>query len=329
MTVKTNDDELMASATRPLNVLYFGLSGAFSVPPLEALIEAGFAIRAIVLPALPPPSSGPAVTLPYTQFIPPPSPPHTHRRSLPLLSTTPIHTIVQIAMDHHVPVFEVARLRDPATLSALAAFEPDVVCVACFSQRIPREILHLPRLGCLNVHPSLLPDNRGPDPVFWTFWRGDASTGVTVHLMDEGLDTGPIVVQERIKVREGISEATLEHQCATVGGALLVRAVRGLDAASISPIPQNESLASTYSWPVADDYSITPSRPARWAYNFARGMASRTSPISIVTSERVFRLSVPLGYDANATLGTHFALDGDILSLQCAPGIFRARVIVA
>ena len=319
----------MTSTIRPLNIIYFGLSGAFSGPPLEALIEAGFAIRAIVLPALSSSGSGPTVTPPYTWFSLPSPPLATRRHSLPLLGMTPKRTIVQIATDHLIPVLEISRLRDPATLSALAGLEPDILCVACFSQRIPREILHLPRLGSLNVHPSLLPDNRGPDPLFWTFWRGDTSTGVTIHLIDEGIDTGPIVVQECIEVPPGISEAALEQECATVGGSLLIHAIRGLDAASINPTLQNESLASTYPWPTTDDYSITPDRPARWAYNFACGIAKRVPSISIITPEQVFRLSAALGYDTNATLGTRFTLDGNILSLQCAPGVFRARVTAA
>src|SRR5204862_1767507 len=100
-----------------------------------------------------------------------------------------------------------------------------IICVACFSQRIPRIILDLPRLGCLNVHPSLLPANRGPVPLFWTFREGHQQTGVTIHLMNEGMDTGDILAQEPIEVPSGISYAQLELQCATLGGKLLARTV--------------------------------------------------------------------------------------------------------
>ncbi len=324
--MKTDDERTTyAHTTRPLNVVYFGLSGAFSVPPLEALIEAGFSIRAIVLPTLPSSSNG-ATTPPFTQYIQPSPPPLSNRRSLPLLTTNSTRTIVQIAAKYTIPVLEVARLRDPATSAMIASFKPDVLSVACFSRRIPREIRDIPRLGCLNVHPSLLPSNRGPDPLFWTFRRGDASTGITIHQMDEGLDTGPIVLQERIDVPEGISETALEKQCATVGGSLLVRAIRGLDAGSIIPAPQNETLASTYPLPTVDDFSITPDCSARRAFTFACGIAARTQPIYIISPGHIFRLISPLGYEANETIGAPFSLDGDLLSLQCAPGVFRARI---
>lgn len=328
MTMNLDHSNPATYATPPLNVLYFGLSGAFSVPPLEALVDAGFAVRAVVLPALSSSGNTDATTPPYTCYDPP-SPPLTARgRSLPLLTMQPSRTIMQIAAKHRIPVLEVARLRDPATQAALADYEPDILCVACFSRRIPVEILSLPRLGCLNVHPSLLPGNRGPDPLFWTFRHGETSTGVTIHQMDEGLDTGPIILQEHIEIPEGISEHALEIRCATLGGSLLVRAIHGLDAASISPLPQDETLASAYPWPTMEDYSITPDRPARWAYSFACGIAARTQPISIITTEHMFRLITPLGFDTSAKLTVPFVLNGDVLSIQCTPGVFHARIEV-
>jgi len=329
MRMNTNHSEQTTRPTHPLNVLYFGLSGAFSVPPLEALVKIGFAVRAVVLPALSSSRSAGVATPPYTTYVPPTPPPSSRRRSLPLLTKNSTRSIVEIAAEHTIPVLEVMRLRDLATLAAFAAYEPDVICVACFSLRIPPEILRLPRLGCLNVHPSLLPNNRGPDPLFWTFRFGETSTGVTIHQIDEGLDTGPILLQEHIEVPEGIGEAALERQCATIGGALLTRAIHELDSGSITPIAQNEALASANPWPAAEDYTITPDRPARWAYNFASGIVSRTQPLHIITPNRMFRVIAPLGYDAIGTLSESSVLEGDVLSLQCTPGVFRARIALA
>ncbi|MGZ6391592.1 MAG: methionyl-tRNA formyltransferase, partial [Ktedonobacterales bacterium] len=281
------------------------------------------------LPALSSSRTLRATMPPYTYYVPPTPPPSSRSRSLPLLTMNSTRSIVEIAAVHTIPVLEVMCLRDPATLAAFASYEPDVICVACFSQRIPREILRQPRLGCLNVHPSLLPNNRGPDPLFWTFRHGETSTGVTIHQMDEGLDTGAILLQEHIEVPEGISEAALERQCATKGGTLLIRAIHELDSGNITPTAQNEALASANPWPAAEDYTITPDRPARWAYNFTSGVASRTQPIHIITPDRRFRVTTPLGYDANATLNASSVLEGAVLSLQCAPGVFRARIALA
>lgn len=320
-----------------ISCVYFGMAGAFSRPPLEALLRAGVAVRAVVLPALPglpgaSVTSGTDHDAPFT-VLPPRPASSSGRRALPLL--TPIRdagadtdTILQIAAARGIPVLELRRLADPRTAAALAAFAPDVICVACFSRRVPSAILRVPRLGCLNVHPSLLPANRGPDPLFWTFRNGDAETGVTIHVMDEGLDSGPIIAQRTIPVEAGITKMELEHICATVGGDLLLEALGGLAEGRLSPQPQDAQLATTYPWPSADDFVITPDRPARWAHAFARGVATQEHRIRIVTPGATFRLVEPLGYNATATLGlgAPYQLVGDELALQCAPGVFSARV---
>jgi methionyl-tRNA formyltransferase len=186
----------------------------------------------------------------------------------------------------------------------------------------------LPRLGCLNVHPSLLPDNRGPDPLFWTFQRGDRETGITIHLMDTGLDTGAILAQERVDVPEGSHEATLERDLAARGGVLLLNALGELAAGTSQPVPQDEARAISYSWPRGADYVITPEWSARRAYTFACGIRGRARPVLIQTSGALYTLVEPLGFDETARQASAVVLDGDILSVQCAPGVLRARVTV-
>lgn len=310
----------------PISCVYLGMTGAFSRPPLMALLDAGIAVRAVALP----PRVGVATSAsgqeaPY--IVLPVSPASAaSRRALPLLATGRDEHILQIAAARGIPALELRRLADPRTVAALAAFAPDVICVACFSRRIPAAILRLPRLGCLNVHPSLLPANRGPDPLFWTFRNGESETGVTIHLMDEGLDSGPIVLQRALPVPEGMTEAALEQSCALLGGALLVEAVRGLAEGRLAPQPQDERLATAYPWPAESDYTVTPDRSAQWAYRFTSGIAGRARPLRIVTSGATFQLLAPIGYNASATLDTPYQLTDGELALQCAPGVFYARV---
>lgn len=318
-----------------MNVIYFGLTGEFSRLPLEALLAAGIEVRAVVMPALAP--TRPQRNMPpftlhqpmINRLLGSPAPEHSvgkGRRALPLLTPLASRSIVQVADERQIPVLEVARLRDPRTVAALATYAPDAICVACFSRRIPQELLRLPRLGCLNVHPSLLPANRGPDPLFWTFRHGDAATGVTIHLIDSGLDSGPIVAQRPIGVPDGISEVALEHECARMGGALLVEALAVLAAGTATPQPQDEARATAYPWPAAEDFVITPERSARWAYNFGRGVGERSQPIVIMTPGRTFRLIAALDYATEATQPEAYRLEGDELWLRCAPGVLHARV---
>ena len=90
------------------------------------------------------------------------------------------------------------ELAGKETPEELTRLDFDAITVACFSRKLPASVLRLPRLGCLNVHPSLLPAHRGPDPLFWIYHDGDETGGVTIHLMDEGFDTGPIVLRETV-----------------------------------------------------------------------------------------------------------------------------------
>jgi methionyl-tRNA formyltransferase len=310
-----------------IGVVFFGMAGTFSALPFEALLRAGFAVRAVVIPtpAVAHASGSPADQPPYrllpTRRVAP------ARRALPLVGARTGASAPQRAGELGMPVLEVARLDDPATVAALAAFAPDVIAVACFSLRLPPAILRLPRLGCLNVHPSLLPANRGPDPLFWTFRHGDVQTGTTVHLMDAGLDTGPILCQRPVPVPDGISEAELERTCAEIGGGLLVEAVRGLAAGTLQPIPQDEARATRFPFPTAADFEITPDRPARWADNFARGVLGRGEPVIVRTASAAFRLTAPLGYDAGEKPAEPWRREGDELWLRCTPGVLHARVV--
>jgi methionyl-tRNA formyltransferase len=303
-------------------IVYFGMSGQFSRLPLEALLAAGHDVRLLVLPALAlADSTRPA----YTRLAPRAS--TVGRRALPLAGAhAPAATTLAVAAEHGIPAIEAARLRAPETLAAVAACEPDAICVACFPRRLPPELLRLPRLGCLNVHPSLLPTNRGPDPLFWTFRQGDDETGVTVHLMDEGLDSGPILLRRRIAVAEGTTEAELEFACAVSGGELLVRALAALTEGSLTPTPQDAQLATWHGVPQPEDYTITPDMAARQAYRFACGVLRRAQPLVIAVAGTSFRLLAPLGYDAAATLAEPYRLAGDELWLRCTPGVLHARV---
>ncbi len=242
-----------AQTTRSPRILFLGMQGNFSYPPLRALLEAGIEVCAIVIPA--------EKTLKGDPDLP-----AIRRREQP----------------QAIPVWEVRQLPASETISVFAAYQPDVICVACFSKRIPRAILDIPHLGCLNVHPSLLPANRGPEPLFWTFREGDRQTGVTIHLMDEGMDTGPVVAQEPIEVPDGIDYAQLEAQCAELGGKLLARSVLDLYNGVAVPVLQDETKSSYHAFPSDNDFVVPVAEwSAQHVYNFICGVASWGTPIML------------------------------------------------
>ncbi len=304
-----------AMATDHPRVLFFGMTGNFSAPPLFALLEHGIEVSAVIIPAL---RSGPG------------QPPIQHREQknkarsmLPMLHSLVPASILEIAFERRIPVWEVSRLAHPEAVALLKDYQPDAICVACFSQRISEPILRIPRFGCLNVHPSLLPDNRGPEPLFWTFREGDRQTGVTIHLIDEGMDTGPVLAQEVLEVPDGISYAQLEMQCARLGGALLARSIWELYRGTARSVAQDEAKSSSHPYPTAGDFFVPVVEwDARHVYNFIRGLEAWGEPITLQIADRSMQVKTAISYSDETKL---YSQEGEELWVPCRVGAVRIR----
>jgi methionyl-tRNA formyltransferase len=296
-------------------VLYFGMLGTLSRLPLSCLLAAGIDVCGVVVPASVL-SSFQLSQLDDSNTAIFPLPPS------PTSFLLPADTI-QLAEQFHLPVYAVRRLDDTNTLTTLAAHMPDMICVSCFSQRLPTAVLRLPRFGCLNLHPSWLPHFRGPAPLFWTFRRGEQETGVTVHFMDEGLDTGDITLQQRVSLADGISGAEAEKLMAGKGGELLLKAVKGLGRGSLPRHPQPAGYTAD-PWPTAADFALDANWSARRAFNFMRGTAEWKRPYPITIKGQTIWLQTAVAYDPDQTLPQPVDQQGDVVSVQFSPGVLRA-----
>ncbi len=141
-----------------------------------------------------------------------------------------------------VPILQPEKARDTTFISKLRALAPDVIVVVAYGQILPKEILTLPPQGCINVHSSLLPRWRGASPVAHAILAGDTVTGVTTMRMDEGLDTGPILLQREEKIRPDDTTGSLEQRLAIIGAELLLETLSKLD--SLKPRTQDNSQAT-------------------------------------------------------------------------------------
>ncbi|MFI5268412.1 MAG: methionyl-tRNA formyltransferase, partial [Chloroflexota bacterium] len=186
-------------------------------------------------------------------------------QGLPILTPHQQPNIVHLAWDHGIPVYEVADF-------SVLDFAPDIIAVACFDRLIPREMRDRARLA-VNVHPSLLPDNRGPAPLFWTFRLAQPVTGVTIHLLAAKADCGAILAQREVPVPAGVDGAELDQQLATLGGELLVQVIHDFEKGHLRPVPQEEALATSHPWPSQADWNIPPDWPLQRVRNFTRGVA--------------------------------------------------------
>lgn len=150
-----------------------------------------------------------------------------------------ISPVKEYALAQGLPVLQPGRLRrEPQAIEALAALAPDVMVVAAYGQILPRSVLEIPRFGCLNIHASLLPAWRGASPITASILAGEAETGVTLMLMDEGMDTGPMLTQARMQIAPDDTTASLGTKLAAQGAELLVETLPRWLAGHISPVDQ-------------------------------------------------------------------------------------------
>jgi methionyl-tRNA formyltransferase len=285
-----------------------------------AALQAEVEVVAVVVPAERPGLAG----LPRQLEAPRPDP-----LLLPLVPEQQPHTIMDIAWTAGIPVWEVGKLTEPETLAMLAAYQPDLIVVACFSRIFPRALLQLPQAGCLNLHPSLLPAYRGPMPLFWIFRQGETRTGVTLHFLDEGLDSGPIVSQTAFDLPDGMSEFALNQRCAAAGAKLLTTALGQLEIDSLPAQPQPTTGSSYFPSPSAADFRIPLSWPARRAFNFMRG--ANMFPLIVDAGETQIRVIEALSYDPELTLTQPYQIEpeSETITIQFAPGILKIRGILS
>ena len=155
--------------------------------------------------------------------------------------------VKECALAHDLPVYQPVRIKkDPEFIQTLRDMQPDVIVVVAFGQILPKEILDIPRLGCVNVHASLLPKFRGAAPIQWSIIDGEEVTGVTTMLMDVGLDTGDMLLKAEIPMNPKETGGSLHDKLAAVGGELLEKTLIGLEAGTIVPEKQDDSQAGEY-----------------------------------------------------------------------------------
>lgn len=143
-----------------------------------------------------------------------------------------------------IPVLQPLKIRTPEFLQALSVWQPDLIAVAAYGRILHTPILRLPPMGCVNVHGSLLPKYRGAAPVQWAVINGETKTGITTMLMDEGMDTGPMLLQEKLEISPDDTAGTLAPRLAELGGQLLVGTIAQLKAGTLMPKKQDDGQAT-------------------------------------------------------------------------------------
>lgn len=186
----------------------------FAVGALEAIVEAGHEVTAVVTQPDKPKGRGKEVQM------------------------TPVKVC---ALAHGIPVFQPVKIKEPEAVETLRAYAADIFVVAAFGQILSEEILAMPKYGCVNIHASLLPKYRGAGPIQWAIINGEKITGVTIMQMDKGLDTGDMLFKTEVAIASDETADTLHDKLASAGAGLIVEALEKIEVGDVTPVKQNDA----------------------------------------------------------------------------------------
>ena len=281
-----------------MKVIFMGTPD-FSVGTLEALVAAGH-----------------EVVLAVTQ----PDKPKGRGREMQF---TPVK---ECALKYNIPVYQPRRVREQECIEELRKYEADIMVVVAFGQILPKEILEMTEYGCVNVHASLLPKYRGAAPIQWSIIDGEDVTGVTTMQMNEGLDTGDMLLKVEIPIEEKETGGSLHDKLAEAGAKLCVETLEGLQAGTITPIPQGETTTSYAKMLDKQLGNIDWSKSAVEIERLIRGLSPWPSAYTN-WNDKVMKIwdAVCVAFDGEADSGVIVKVTKDSFFVQTGEGALEIR----
>ncbi len=279
----------------PLNIVFMGTPD-FAVPCLARILEDGHTVKGV--------------------FTQPDKPVGRHQT----LTPPPVKAL---ALERGLTVYQPAKLRDGTALEILRGLAPDLIVVVAYGRILPRDILDCPRLGCVNVHGSILPSYRGAAPIQWTVLHGDATAGVTTMFMAEELDAGDIIQVMTTPVRENETSGELYDRLAPLGAECLSQTLRLFESGEPVPrVPQEHNKMTLA--PMLDKSmgELDFTKPAQELHNLIRGLNPWPSAWTTVGGKRlkVHRSAIAESQGTLGKPGEVLTAPGDPLVVACGEG---------
>ncbi|MGH7181098.1 MAG: methionyl-tRNA formyltransferase [Nitrospiraceae bacterium] len=237
-----------------------------------------------------------------------------------VLTQSPVKLLAQ---REQIPLLQPLKMKDPEFLQALSEWKPDLIAVAAFGRILTPAILSLPPLGCINVHGSLLPKYRGAGPIQWAIINGETETGITTMLMDEGMDTGAMLLQQSIPITSEDTAGTLSARLADLGGTVLVETIVRLKAGTLVPRSQDPSRATLAPLLKKEDGAIDWAFTAIALANRVRGLAPWPGAYTTVAGNDRWTIWRALALPGPATKppGVVIAITADAIHVATGEGI--------
>ncbi len=228
-----------------------------------------------------------------------------------------------------IPVWQPVTLKNGELKEVLDILKPDVICVVAYGRILPDYVLKYPEYGCVNVHGSLLPAYRGAAPIQRSVINGEEYTGITTMLMNEGLDTGDMLLTQKVKIGNDETSEELFDRLAPIGGDLLLRTLDGLKDGTVTPVKQDDTL-STYAPMIKKEEGLVDwSSDGKTIHNLVRGMNSWPMAYTFYKGEAVKIISVtPCSKQTSELPGTILGLEKNMgLRVACGGGTVLVREV--
>lgn len=267
----------------------------FAVPSLKALLESPYEVVGVVCQPDKPKGRG------------------------KVLASPPIKVL---ALERGLPLLQPEKMRAPGVLETLKQWDPDLIAVTAFGRILPKEILNLPRFRCVNVHASLLPRYRGAAPIQWAIINGEEETGITIMLMDEGMDTGPILNQEKVPIFPEEVAGELSVRLAQIGGKLLVEAIQALEDGRLVARSQQEEEATLAPLLKKEEGNIDWTLKTMQVLNRIRGLSPWPGTYSYLNAERIAIWKARVSSTVKAEVQEMFQ-PGTIISVESEECVVR------
>ena len=209
--------------------------------------------------------------------------------------------VKKYAIEKNLKIFQPQKIKNNTEfIEQIKNLEPDIICVVAYGKILPKEILEIPKLGCINVHGSLLPKYRGAAPIQWAILNGETTTGVTTMYMDEGMDTGDIILKKEIKIDENETTGELWQKLAKMGGELLVATLKQIESGSaprekqgnnytMAPMLSKEIAKINWEEKTAEEIKnlVRGLNPIMGAYSYLKGKKIKFWQVAIATEEEI------------------------------------------
>ncbi len=280
-----------------MNIVFMGTPD-FAVPALRALIDSKHSVSAVFTQPDKPKGRGHKLTPPPVKLL---------------------------AEENKIAVYQPNSLKKDADeyIKLIKDINPDIIVVAAYGKILPKEVLEIPRLGCVNIHGSLLPKYRGAAPIQWAVLNGDEETGITTMLMDEGIDTGDILLAEKTAIGENETSSELFERLSLMGAELLLKTIDALQSGEITPKKQDNTQA-TYAQMLSKDLSrIDFNSPVNKVHKKICGLSDWPCAVTELNGKRlkVYRSEIVSDTKPDAVPGE--IINENNLTVACIDGCVR------